>query len=59
MARPLWSGGLDAPDFEGVPVFDDPLQGFTLFQFQSRSQRCGANKVILAVANSALNDLQF
>jgi hypothetical protein len=48
-----------APDLEGVPVFDDPLQGLALFQFQSGSQRGWADEIILAVLAASPDDLQF
>jgi hypothetical protein len=60
MAGPPGGGsGLDAPYLEGVPVFEDPLQGLAFFQFQRGSQGCGTNQVVLAVLAPPPNDLQF
>jgi hypothetical protein len=54
---PGTGGGFDPADLEGTPVLDDPLQRFTLLQFQGRSQGRWTNQVILAVVGSALDDL--
>jgi hypothetical protein len=48
-----------APYLKGMPVFDYPLQRFALFQFQSFSQRSGADHIVLAVFAASPDDLQF
>jgi len=44
---------------EGMPVFDNPLQGLALFQFQGFSQGSRADHIILAVLAASPDDLQF
>jgi len=60
MGSPFTSAGAPATtNFEGVPIFDDPLQGLALFQFQRLGQRRRADEIKLAIFAAPLDDLEF
>src|SRR5688572_19920775 len=53
------AGRLVAPDLEGMPIFNDPLQRLAFFQFQCRRQRCRADQIVLTVFAAPFDDLEF
>jgi hypothetical protein len=60
MAGPPGGGGwFGSSDLEGVPVFDNPFEGLALLEFEGRGQRSRTDQVILAVASTALDNLEL
>jgi hypothetical protein len=60
MGTPLaMPGGLLTPNLQGVPIQEDPVEGFPFFQLQGGGQGGRADQIVLAVLFAPLNYLQF
>ena len=52
-------GDLLTPNFQGLPIQDNPVQDFPFLQLQGGGQGGRADQIVLAVLVAPLNHLQF